>query len=458
MRGLDTLIKEAELIDSSPERVFAWLESHCKYSKSYEKALDKEAEKALLDRDEPLIDLALAKFGQHQETLTELFARATTVNTGQSREKAMRLAILGNQSINEAVFGRIPVCLFSSKSDGLLRWLPLASDDELHALFRNPRIDETFLRNFLECKGPWEALGDDARQLAIRTLSTNARMKIRYSGDMNGYAEFMHNTVFCSAWQLTTTLPATRRWADSLCGLLTVLPFEFHGLDDPLTVAERWRPAADDRVGLDEENKIAKYGLAGGYAVVRRSLACLSPKKKQETRESLLESKDAAYRDAVYTYFEMTADQILAAYAIDKKLAVNSCQQNLRIWRNPESRKALQDISWKACRELDNNYMDSANDYNYFEAENKKLYPAWFKEEDVEDEDEGEVEIDESTLPATRAEIETLNERLSGIEDQIRESMTISAQMSQLAVTIKAQLRWVWWFALGALVASLWHR
>lgn len=190
--------------------------------------------------------------------------------------------------------------------------------------------------------------------------------------------------------------------------------------------------------------------MAWGYAVVRRSLACLSPKKKQETRESLLESKDAAYRDAVYTYSEMTADQILAAYAIDKKLAVNSCQKNLRIWRNPESRKALHDISWKACGELDNNYMDSANDYNYFEAENKKLYPAWFKEE--------EEEIDESTLPATRAEIETLNERLSSIEDQIRESMTISAQMSQLAVTIKAQLRWVWWFALGALVASLWHR
>ena len=79
--------------------------------------------------------------------------------------------MLGNQAINSNMsFSGIPTRLFPANSDGLLRWLPQASEDELLALFRNPMINQSFLRDFLECKGPCEALGNDARRSAISRL------------------------------------------------------------------------------------------------------------------------------------------------------------------------------------------------------------------------------------------------------------------------------------------------
>ena len=451
MRGHNILITEAELIASTPERVHSILEARAAKRDMNDSGFDREIEKTLLGRNDPLIDLGLARFGRYDATAATLFKKSSGPESGQPHERAMRLAILANEYLDGMLsFAGIPAALFDSKSDDLSTWLANAEDDELLAMFGNPAINESFLRDFLEGKAGWQAMDEPRRQMALRALSNNKRMGERYSGGMDGYAEFSHGQVFTAGWKLAETLPATREWANVLGNLLDKMRCEAFGIDEPLLIAERWRPAVDDADGLAGDAKLATSGHAWGYPLVRKSLAHLAAKNKPDLRKELLKHVDPAIRDAVYTFYDMTPDEVLAAYDLDKNLAVNSCQRNDYVWRRPESRKALHDISWKACGELNNNYMDSANVYNYWAAEKKKSHPDWFKDEELDSESAG-------SAPATKADIETLTEAVGGNEYLIRESMLMSGQIGQAAATILARLGWVWWFSLGALAASLWR-
>lgn len=78
-RGHMELMLEAELMASSPEAVAAWLKARAEVPEERRREAwrgsDEELELALLSRREPLIDLALARFGGYEEPQRELFWR-----------------------------------------------------------------------------------------------------------------------------------------------------------------------------------------------------------------------------------------------------------------------------------------------------------------------------------------------------------------------------------------------
>ncbi|MBX9901020.1 MAG: hypothetical protein K2Y28_09585 [Burkholderiaceae bacterium] len=479
MRKHTVLITEAELVASPPERVYAVLEERARTSKGTwdDGGFDECIEKNLLDRNEPLIDLALAKFCKYGETAAMLFNRRSerdepiidlasarfskyhetavpifnqtpATGTKGAHEQALRLAVLSNHHL-DGVFrsGRIPWCAFNSHGVGIFEWLSKANDAELQALFTNPSIDQNFLLGFLEGKDAWVAMNEPRRFLAIQFLANNKRMSESYFGDLDGSAEYSYNSVFFAAWNLAETLPATRTNAIALGGLLDVT--QCYGLEmkDPLAIALRWTPAADDKEGKEDEEKLHKNGYAWGYPLVRKSLARLASKKQTSSRSTLLNHADPAVRDAAYEFFEMKLDEIRVAYDLDKILAVNSCLRNDFVWRTTENRQALYGISWKACGELNNSYMDTVNAYNFQEKRQMKLHPDWFSEEVNE--------VGKSALPASKADIEALTQAVGRNEYLIRESTTL---MNHQVSDIFDRLRWVWWFALGALVGSLSHQ
>lgn len=449
MRSHLVLITEAELLASSPERVYMWLEARAAKNDRFETNIDEDVEQALVERGDPLIDIALARFAKFDRTAHALFSRARFINSHQAHERALRLAILSSESLHGLFsFQGIPAGLFDKDGIELQQWLSLADEIELVALFSNPKIGQSFLRDFLEGKEPWQALDDPRRLIAIRSLSNNKRMTERYSGDMDGYAEYSHDSVFFASWKLAETLPATKEWANALGMLLQATPHLSLHLENPLIVAQRWRPSHSDTDSEKEDVEIAKAGYLWGYASTRKALAQLAS-SSAELQSELLVSDDPAFRDAVYTSGSMSSEQILAAYERDKNLAVNSGQRNDQIWRSAESRKALHDISWKAC-EFNNNYMDSANAYNYWEAEKRKAHPEWFKYEDDA--------VDPTTAAATKADVQTLVEAAAGSDYLIRENMTMIAQLKAALDGVNERLGWVWWFSLGAVASSVLHR
>jgi hypothetical protein len=263
---------------------------------------------------------------------------------------------------------------------------------------------------------------------------------------MDGYAEYTFNSVSSEAWALSKSLPVTNEWAAALGELFRNLAHYSSQMDDALEVAERWRPSPDDESSLEHEANIAKNGYLWSHGLVRQSLVKLKGLGDHKRIAELLASDDYAFRAAVYESRQMTPDQIRAAYERDKNLAVNYCQENLHIWRDPECRKALHDISWAAC-EFNNNYMDSANAFNDKAEKIRAEHPHWFKDE--------EDAVDESGLPATKGDIVGLYESLAAQDSLIREHAQVSFQSGQHVATTLARLGWVWWFSLGALVASL---
>lgn len=438
-------VVEAELLASSPERVFDWLATQSSQPRSTQADLNGDCEAALLGRHEPLIDLALAKFCRTDAAARILFERSTTDDS--KHHQALRLSLLGNQAMRGyESFVNLPSCLFDHRDSGLPSWLGRASDDEIHALFSNPTSGQSFLRDFLECKAPWEAMDERRRLVAVYALSSNPRMMSRYRGDMDGYAEYTFNSVSHAAWRLSKTLPPTREWADALGSLLQNQSNESHEMDDSLQIAERWRPAADDEASIESEAKFEKNGHLWGYPLVRQSLARLAVMKNTKLNAELLGSVDQAFRAAVYEHGQMTAEQIMAAYDCDKNLAVNGCQKNLRLWRHADVRKAVHDISWEACS-FNDSYMDSANAFNDKEAEVRSSHPDWFSDE--------EEQVEESSMPATKADLD------AAAEDFLRHSNSTHAQLMQAGQSmhkIYERIGWVLWVSIVALAATLWHR
>ena len=76
MRSYQTIIHEAELLASPPTVVVDLLRNRSAKTQDY--LMDKETEAALARRDEPLINLALARYACYGETLRPLFEAGVT--------------------------------------------------------------------------------------------------------------------------------------------------------------------------------------------------------------------------------------------------------------------------------------------------------------------------------------------------------------------------------------------
>ena len=177
MRSHAILIKEAELLASTPERVYQWLEARAIKRENHDQEGDQELEAALLDRNEPLIEIAIARFAICNDTAKTLFNRVNSRNANQAHQRAVRLALLSSESLSGLFsFKGVPSGLFDREGQGVSAWLATANEVELNALFSNPRINEIFLRDMLEGKEPWQVLDENRRLTVITALAANKRM------------------------------------------------------------------------------------------------------------------------------------------------------------------------------------------------------------------------------------------------------------------------------------------
>jgi hypothetical protein len=439
MRSYTLLINEAELMARSPEGVYDWFKDYGTRIGFFTEEIDDDTEKALRSRNEPLIDLAIARFTKSGNGAEILFTRARHAEPTDAHARAVRLAALSNQVIGGS-FDRIPGALFSEGEEGVVAWLSGAELPELSALFQNPRIDKCFLREFLEQSAPWQALDEDRLVHAMYSLVRNPRMRAEYDGDMDGLSEYNHNSVFHVAWKLAETVPVTPRWASILGHILNGMP-EGSAVKDPLTIAERWRAPADDKDAAEEETKYEKGGYLSNYQLVRSALAKADIDGRRGRAERFLSSEDPAFRAAAYSTMELSVEQIKAGFERDKNLAVNLCQRNDWLWRDAEKRRALHDVSW-AILDFNDSHMDSANTFNYLEEQQKLKNPSWFSEAEL---------VEQAELPPTKADISAVIEA----GERTREAWLEPIATALVAMNKRVSV--IWWFSLGALVASVWR-
>lgn len=444
MRGYKTLIQEAELMAMSPEAVVEFMRRRAGQSKDEARndPVDEDAEKALLSRKAPLIDLALARYGRHMEVVSVLFQAAPPGSP-------VRLACLSNKSLGHEILLSFPVGLLGRERGPMVEWLASASDNELVALFENPTLSDSFLRDLLERSREWESIDDDRLCRFVSILHTNPRMRTPRDDDyMDGYAEYSYGSVFNAAWKLAETAPVTEEWAFSLGWLFEQLETDAFSITDPLALAARWHVAPDDTEANERQAKDHAIGYLGNMERVRKGLARLAVSKDHKLLAKLLSSDDVAFRAAAYSAGSLSAEQLLAGYERDGELALTEAIRNMHLWRTQATRQALHDVAWGVVNNDKHADLMAANQYNWMEKDVRKKHPTWFVDE--EKGDEPSYDSFDAETPATKADLAAISGHME------RQSQGLDA-IGQALRGLLSRTGWVWWFSLGALVASLRH-
>ncbi|MET3109470.1 hypothetical protein AAKU58_004327 [Oxalobacteraceae bacterium GrIS 1.18] len=441
MRGHKTLIQEAEALAMAPAAAYDFLQKRSKQTKDEARydAFDDEAEAALLARKDPLTNLGLAQFCRNMETAKALFE-------GAPPDSPVRLAVLTNTSLTGAIFRPLPVGLFPDhESAGT--WIGKASYNELQALFENPSLADSFLRDILERPKPWQFLDDDRLATIVGILVKNPRMRTPREDDyMDGYAEYSYGAVFNAAWKLAETVEPDDRWSMALGWLYDQMQTDAFSIKEPMAILSRWRADPSNQEAVEEEAKENTSGWLSNKQRVRKGLARLALSKSSKLLPELLASEDIALRCAAYACGKITPEQAGAGYEKDGETFYNEAMHNLALWRTDAGRQALKTIAWSVVNNDKHSDLSAANIYNSIEKDKRKAHPDWFK-----DSDEAGSEMEQGDGPATKGDLLLLAARLE------QPTANLVQQLGQAISKLNSRVGWVWWFSLGALVASLRH-
>ena len=386
MRGYKTIIQEAELMAMSPAAVAEFLKQRASISPDQggPDLIDESVERALRSRGDPLIDLALARYGRHMGVVSTLFQSAEPGSP-------VRLACLANRALaDKTVFClSFPVGLLMQEPERMAwspsgqdneifaKWLMAASDDELGALFENPTLSDSFLRGLLERRDGCQSIPDDKLCHFVFILSSNPRMWTSREEDSDGDADFSYSAVFNAAWRLAETAPATKDWADALGWLYEKLQPDSFSIKEPLALVSRWH------VAEDVEAKDHATGYLGAKERVRKGLARLALHKDGKLLAELLASDDIALRAAAYAAGSLNADQLRAGYEQDGNLAYNEAIQNPNLWMTQVRRQALYDIARSVDRADKYYVMDAEEALGSMAKYMQKKHPGWFADEEA---------------------------------------------------------------------------
>ena len=440
MRSYKAVILEAELLASPPAAVAAFLKDRSERLKAdrFNDDVDEELEAALRDRNQPLISLALVRHAQFATTVQAMFDAAESGS-------AVRLAVLANTTLSGMIFSRFPSVLFGG--DGAMAaWLATAPVPEITALFENPKLNNTFLCDLLERKGPWSSIAEERLATFVAILARNERMRTPYDERrMDGYAEYSYGAVFNAAWKLAGTVPANERWSMALRWLYDLMETDAFSIDQPLDLVARWVPDPANAELAEQEAKEVSRGWLSNFQGVRKGLGRLALSKNPKLLGDLLASDDAALRSAAYADGALSPEQLAVAYDKDGEIVFNQAMHNRNIWRVPAARTALRKVAWAVVKNDKHSDLSAANIFNSIREEMLKKHPEWF----VED---GGFTLEPSDQPATKADLQALLDRLA----EPSSGQTIE-QLKQSLQAINSRVGWVIWFSLGALVAGIWR-
>lgn len=410
-RNFRTLLKEAELLASSPEVVANWLQSHNRWSAS--EPSDDSLEANLLARRERLIDLALARYGQCEAVLQELFARD---------DQILRASVLSNENAYQSsIFDIVPF------RDRELSWISELSQIELEALFSNPALPNYQIKQFFDMKGAWLALNESQRETAAIQLIGNIRKWTdTFSLADSSTWESTRLDAVQSVWKFSEKIHITPPWPYWLGRLYLSLGVPSYIGFDPLQAASRWSDPQDQEKAIKENAN----GFLTTYQQVRCGLGRLSATEAlydKEKLKSLLEHGDVAIRCGAYLVAALSAEEINAVSKKDGKLACAHLIENEKVWRREETRDALQEACKRASKGQDWIVSLSA-DFSRRCDHMEKVHPDWFERKNWTDD-----EVEEK--PLTESSIGELVERVAASETFIL--MEKGLEMQSKAGTIR---------------------
>lgn len=276
-----------------------------------------------------------------------------------------------NEVVGEGRLSAMPAVLVE-RSEAVSDLVSQLGCEEVIALFSNPKIDEGFLREFLEQGLPWRVWDEPRRLAAVAALSRNGRMVEEYDGPMDGYAEYSHDSVFDAAWTLASKVPTTLKWAAHLSALYENTKPWASSLKEPLHTAARWVPDPSNSDSVEREQERLAKGRLGPFAEVRKQIA---------------------------------------------RLAVRNANSSTK-----GHREQLHAMAWSPDRDP-KNYLDPQNMYNARLAFYREKHPGWFLDESAPIDSDAPASDDAPQPMSSLQESVVLNIRLA------RETQAMTARL-----------------------------
>lgn len=431
MRTYKQVIREAELLNLPLKDVSDALKARSQLPERElrDDSIDDEAEGKLLEKNEPLITLALARYGRSIKHVASIFDSAP-------RNSALSLACLSNRSISEAIFSPFPLALFGNEWK-MRQWLMGASEQEFAALFQNPGLRDEFLEDFLGLDKGWDELSHDALRKALLHLSANPRMSTQRDDSwLDGFSEYQYAAVFNAAWELSEKLPPTEENAAALGHLYAKLVTDGFNVGDPLEVAKRWHPNPNDAEAIAREQRAGGYGRLGRFQLIRCGLAKLALSRDSSLIPTLLVSDDAAFRIAAYSVADLTTEHIQRASEKDDSTAFYEMLQNPRLWRTSKQRRALKDAAWRIVNADKQSDLLPVNAFNARAEAMEKSHPGYFEDDAA----------DEVNSPEPEASPE--------LQELERQGLMLRA-MSKAPEALTSKVNWALGLAAGAFLMTL---
>lgn len=359
-RSAKTTLDATVLAHCAPDRAWQWLETNNPRPPDgplighYRDVEGRELiEPVLLRRREPLIDLALARYGTEPRVIKRVYRRGGP---------GVRVASLMNAQAG--LRRTINIQRRWMESSDLEALVARGFTPEMQALLHNPFLDNEMYECALTRTKEFAGWSEAAYQDGVAALGSNRRMHTPYHSDyIDGWEHFSYEKVFDIAWSLPAKVPVSLRWASALYELLRRCPFSREKPD--LDAIARWRISE----GGDGKQKL---GIAG---LLRMRLG----DRFAPTME-LYNDDDPAFHASFYQRFDpRTLPDWNVTLLRDGEELFQFALQNPLLWQTHANRERLYEVASKLPDP--HGYADTVNSYRAVAGRFMREHPDWFKDE-----------------------------------------------------------------------------
>lgn len=234
-------VRMARLRVSAPEVVFENLKAAAEAERSrLSTVLDEELEAALARRNEPLIDLGLARYATASKVVTPLLAAGLAKPSSEEdsiHRRGLRVSCYANRQLGSFLSEGLLSELASPQQ--AVRIVEKGDLSELAVLLRNPAVGDKTLADLFRGTGPFAGLPEDRWCKLVQLAADNPR--IVAPGDEEHGPDWGFWEIHKGLFQLVRTAPATERWCFALHYMLAHARPPSVVIDEPIDATlKRW--------------------------------------------------------------------------------------------------------------------------------------------------------------------------------------------------------------------------
>jgi hypothetical protein len=348
MSNIQTSTRLARLLISTPETVYEELREYSAEVRSAPyTAASEELEAKLADRNDRLIDLALASYGSSRQEVGKLYKKAKAPpadDTDASYKQGMRLAVLANETIaSKGILNHFPE---NTIGEAELAFVLKSADwIEAQTLIENPTISAEVLRALYRGDKAAAGIDEDRRRQLVAISGRNQRVHMR--GDDEFGPDLVSLDIQRAIFEMLETVPTSRNWLSSLTYLLEQLnPDHVQPSVNVDTVLERW--SVDENGAAENPDDREPYTDTGlsERTEFRCLIAALYGRRWAENGWVMCGSpddEDVARRCAYYGNAELDAKSIKEGHERDGATFAFAAMMNDGMLLNKRLRKLFED-------------------------------------------------------------------------------------------------------------------